>query len=307
MNFFKKWYTYQKERFPVVMYGTYIMAVVVGTFCYTNWIEIQNSYNTGMAYYVVSYWKLIPMFIVAFLQFLMVRVIDEFKDYEDDCKYRPYRPVPRGLVTLKELRVLFVTCVILQLIITLCLNQLGILWLALMWIFFAIMSKNFIMKSFLEKHILIEVFLDEFLMPFLMLYLASFIVPINLVSMIYLLILGYVVSWIVEIARKMRSNEEEEEGVKTYTAVLGIKKATLLLSALEIVLAMMCYLILGSKYQYGILAILVVLCGMNLLFAFKQTKKLSKGVMLSANLYIIIAYFSLIIPLWNRLSFYGIL
>ena len=38
----------------------------------------------------------ITMFVVAFLQFLMVRIIDEFKDYEEDKKYRPYRPVPRG-------------------------------------------------------------------------------------------------------------------------------------------------------------------------------------------------------------------
>ena len=45
------------------------------------------------------------MFIVTFLQFLMVRIVDEFKDYEEDCKYRPYRPVPRGLIKLKELKI----------------------------------------------------------------------------------------------------------------------------------------------------------------------------------------------------------
>lgn len=32
----------------------------------------------------------------------MVRIVDEFKDYEEDCEYRPYRPVPRGLITLKD-------------------------------------------------------------------------------------------------------------------------------------------------------------------------------------------------------------
>ena len=37
------------------------------------------------------------------LFFLQLRIADEFKDYEDDARYRPYRPVPRGLVSLREL------------------------------------------------------------------------------------------------------------------------------------------------------------------------------------------------------------
>ena len=36
MNFIKKWYTYQKERFPVLIYSTYILAIVVATFCYNS-------------------------------------------------------------------------------------------------------------------------------------------------------------------------------------------------------------------------------------------------------------------------------
>ena len=39
----------------------------------------------------------------ALLFFLQLRIADEFKDFEDDARYRPYRPVPRGLVTLREL------------------------------------------------------------------------------------------------------------------------------------------------------------------------------------------------------------
>ena len=43
--------------------------------------------------------------LVLFGFFFQLRVADEHKDNEDDTKYRPERPVPRGLVTLKELRV----------------------------------------------------------------------------------------------------------------------------------------------------------------------------------------------------------
>ena len=42
MNFFKKWYIYQKERFPLLIFGIYILAIVVGTFCVSNNVIINN-------------------------------------------------------------------------------------------------------------------------------------------------------------------------------------------------------------------------------------------------------------------------
>ena len=49
-------------------------------------------------------WRgLVVAFVTCFLFFLQLRIADEFKDFEEDTRYRPYRPVPRGLVTLREL------------------------------------------------------------------------------------------------------------------------------------------------------------------------------------------------------------
>src|SRR5437763_1244555 len=36
--------------------------------------------------------------------FFLLRVLDEHKDAADDLRHRPELPVPRGLVTLRELR-----------------------------------------------------------------------------------------------------------------------------------------------------------------------------------------------------------
>ena len=192
MNFFKKWYTYQKERFPIATYGLYIFSIVFGTFCFAteskNWI------------------MLIPMFVVALLQFLMVRIVDEFKDFEEDSKYRPYRPVPRGLVSLKELGILGGICAIIQIGLTAILNLKGLIYLSLVWIFFAIMSKSFFIKKLVDKHILLEVTLDEFLMPLLVLYLSTFVTTIS-VKLIPFLILSYLGSWIVEDVKKMKKTE----------------------------------------------------------------------------------------------------
>jgi len=282
MGFIKKWYTYQKERFPVATYGMYIFSIVFGTFCFA----VDKTYNPNWI-------MLLPMFAVAFLQFLMVRIVDEFKDYEEDAKYRPYRPVPRGLVTLKELGVLGGICALLQIGITAILNLKGLIYLACVWLFFAVMSKSFFIKKILDKYILLEVTLDELLMPVLVLYLSTFVTSIS-VKLIPFLILSYLGSWIVEIARKVRCKEDEEEGVKTYTAVFGIPVATMIVVILEALIMIMQSIILGIKYIIPVIALYVLINIPNILFIIKQNKKLAKTVGLLANIYLILTYISML-------------
>ena len=271
MNFFKKWYTYQKERFPVLVYGLYILCLTFATFFYnTKMLEIESSVGV-----------FIVMFVVAFLQFLMVRIIDEFKDYDEDKKYRPYRPVPRGLIKLQELRVLFVICVVIQLALTLIVNPFSFIFLLVLWIVFILMTKGFFIKKVLDKHILLEVAFDEIMLPVMILYLASFI-KIDMSILWRLLLLSYVVSWIIEIARKVRCKKDEEKGVKTYTAVFGIPKACVLLSGLELLLTI-CRLILPGVplmnwAQILLLIFFVGIIVVNVFFVRKKTRKFAKAV-----------------------------
>ena len=55
MNFIKKWYTYQKERFPILTYGLYVFSIVIGTFFVSNEIcenlyqkLMQNNYQDNL-------------------------------------------------------------------------------------------------------------------------------------------------------------------------------------------------------------------------------------------------------------------
>lgn len=271
MNFIKKWYTYQKERFPIATYGLYILCLSFAAFFYnTKMLEIES--NVGV---------FITMFVVAFLQFLMVRIIDEFKDYEEDKKYRPYRPVPRGLIKLKELRTLFVICILIQFVLTLIVNPFSLIFLLVLWIMFILMTKSFFMKKLVDKHILLEVALDEILLPTLMLYLSSFI-KLDITILWRLLLLSYVVSWIIEIARKVRCKKDEEKGVKTYTAVFGIPKATILLSVLELILTILRLFLPGEPLmnvaQIGLIILFIGTIIVNVLFTQKKTRKFAKAV-----------------------------
>ena len=45
---------------------------------------------------------------------MLLRIADEHKDFEEDSKYSSYRPVQRGLVTLRELRTIGIALILLQ-------------------------------------------------------------------------------------------------------------------------------------------------------------------------------------------------
>ena len=150
-NIFQRLYVYQKERFPVVTFALYIACIVIGVFFITDAYAakesgkfLKNSVET--IFYNRDYFKMIPMFIVGFLQFFMVRVIDEHKDFEEDSKFRNYRPVPRGLISLKVLKVLFVISFIAQfLITTLCGGSL--LLLVILWCAVLLLANDFFIKD----------------------------------------------------------------------------------------------------------------------------------------------------------------
>ena len=339
IGFFKKWYTYQKERFPVVVFLFYTLCIVIGTLILTSFClgygsmdfihniitdEQKKIFIDNPEFIIDSkiLIRMIIMLVCGFLQFLMVRIVDEFKDYEEDCKYRPYRPVPRGLISLTELKGLFAICFITQILLTYFFGG-DFFALALLWVIFFLMTKSFFIKKILDKHLILEVILDELMMPAMIIYLSSFLFEYDKVwnlllnqyvhdggyymrhindiefaskvqfMFIAFLLLSYFCSCIAEVARKIRSKDKEENGVKTYTAVFGIPKATLLLSVLEICAFACQYVILGEMRNIILFVALAIPLFSNIMFNIKPIYKASKMVELSGNLYIAFSYLSM--------------
>jgi hypothetical protein len=105
-SYLKRMYQYQKERFPVVLNG---IAVLTFTFSAISFSRICR----GAEGFVSLSTFLIGCF-ATFTLFLLVRIFDEFKDRIDDAQYRTYLPVPRGLVSLNELKVIGIGIGVLQ-------------------------------------------------------------------------------------------------------------------------------------------------------------------------------------------------
>ncbi len=86
---------YQRERFPLGALGLLALALAASATMFAA-LAGGTAAPDGAALAAAAGSVL--------LLFLQMRVLDEFKDFADDARYRPYRALPRGVVTFAELR-----------------------------------------------------------------------------------------------------------------------------------------------------------------------------------------------------------
>jgi 4-hydroxybenzoate polyprenyltransferase len=162
--------------------------------------------------------------------FALLRIADEFKDAEEDARWRPYRPVPRGLVTLRELRIAGAVCMGLQLAIALTAGVRLVPELLVVWAWFGLMSKEFFAREWLRAHPIAYIASHMVIVPLIDWYVSSFDWLLAGVpappALGWFLAVTFVNGLVVEIGRKIRAPHDEEPGVETYTAMWGRVRAT---------------------------------------------------------------------------------
>lgn len=215
-----RWWIYQKERFNLFQYVPMIAGF---SFCAVSYsMHIRGAENLNL---MACLWS----FIVTLGWFMLLRVADEHKDYEEDLKYRPYRPVQRGLVSLKELKYIGIGIGIIQFLIVLfwCPKQLILLGIVYYW--FYLMCIEFGNPKWLKAHPTIYLITHMVITPLIDGFGASFewiqsgetlIIP-----MLVFMISSFCDGTTVEVGRKIRIPEDEEFGVDSYTHLWGMNRA----------------------------------------------------------------------------------
>ena len=212
----KRWWIYQKERFPLLAHGLLIAAFSACGVAFSSLLRGAPAPE----------W---PMFLTAFgvclVMFLQLRIADEFKDAADDARWRPYRPVPRGLVKLRELRVIFILGAVIQTGLVLALDV-RLLWvLVIAWSYLALMSVEFFRRDWLKKRPVVYLVSHMGIMP-LVDFLATACEWLPRGSapptgLGWFLAASFFNGIVIEIGRKLRQPADEEEGVETYSRLWG--------------------------------------------------------------------------------------
>jgi 4-hydroxybenzoate polyprenyltransferase len=207
----------------VLAHGVLILAFSSSAVCFSALLGGERTFPGWQAFAAAS--------ITSFIFFLQLRIADEFKDIEEDTAFRPYRPVPRGLVSLRELGFVFGIGAALQLGIALWLHPplVGVLLIA--WIYLALMSREFFAREWLKARPITYLWTHMGIMPLVDLYAtATEWMPRDAAvpqGLIWFLIVSFFNGVVIEVGRKIRSAEDEEVGVSTYTKLWGRRGAPL--------------------------------------------------------------------------------
>ena len=223
-------WAYQAERFPLVKHGVLIAAFGASATCLSALLR-------GGAPSVLA---IVVAVLVLFGFFFQLRVADEHKDNEDDTKFRPERPVPRGLVTLAELRVVAIGVGVTQVALTVALDWRLLGPLLLVWAWMAVMTKEFFVPAWLKKRPIIYMVSHMAIMPLIDLYVtACDWLPAGValhenfgLTLGAFLLLSLVNGSVIEIARKSWAPSSEREGVETYSRLWGAQRAGIVVMAL---------------------------------------------------------------------------
>lgn len=219
----KRFWQYQKERFSFFQNG---LMITVFTFSAASYSIISR----GGRGFIPPLHFLVGA-LTSFLFFFMLRVFDEFKDADDDARFRPYRPVPRGLITLGELGWIGLIAVLLQIIFNLLTMPMMLLPALIVLLYMGFMRVEFFISGWLRKHPIAYMLSHMLIMPLIDFYTTGLDwinrrhTPSD--GLWFFLLVTFFNGMVIEIGRKIRSREAEETGVETYSSLWGARQAAL--------------------------------------------------------------------------------
>jgi len=213
-----RWWVYQRERFPFLAHGPLVLAFSSSAVCFSHLLRGQRN--------APAWSSLCVAFITCLLFFLGLRIADEFKDIEEDSLYRPYRPVPRGLVTLRELGWVGAGAALVQLALAMWLAPKLVVVLLIGWIYLGLMSEEFFVREWLKARPITYLWTHMFIMPIVDLYAtACDWIPAGRnwppSGLVWFLAASFCNGIVIELGRKIRAPADEETGVQTYSFLWG--------------------------------------------------------------------------------------
>jgi 4-hydroxybenzoate polyprenyltransferase len=161
----RRFWIYQQERFPILAHGLLILAFSLSAICFSSLLRGVEQFPA---------WPVIAVaFFSSFFSFFHLRLADEFKDFDEDARYRPYRAVPRGLVTLRELGLLWGLTGILQFTLALSLSAWLVPLLLVIFLYLGLMSREFFCRTWLKAHPFTYMWTHMLIMPLIDFYATA--------------------------------------------------------------------------------------------------------------------------------------
>lgn len=212
----KRWVIFIRERFNPIAYLPTIFVFLGAHFTLAS--------LTGLEVRLVSASTILLAFGVL-LFFFMLRLYDEVKDYKLDLQIHPQRPLPRGLVSVPEIKRWLVICAVVELA---CFGLLGVkpfVGMVIAVSFSVLMYKEFFISSYLRSRLTTYAMMHTAVSILLSLAISSAISSDFIWSLesaaYYFALSSWCLFTIFEFSRKTFSSQEEKINIASYSKVFG--------------------------------------------------------------------------------------
>ncbi len=238
--------TYLLERFPPVDYAAAASCFFLAAYLAAIALVGRRADATATVVGIVT----------VVLVFFHLRLMDEVKDAAHDARHYPDRPVPRGLVTLSEIRALAGVAVAAELLVNAALSPKALAAYVAVLAFTLLMYREFFLGQWLHERFLIYTLAHIPSLPLLAVYAYVLAVmgagPVEVApAFVLFLVESYAAGLSLEIARKIHAPADEPADVYTYSKDLGVARVGALLVAL-VATETACALGLGLALDFGV-------------------------------------------------------
>lgn len=205
------------ERFPLASYGTLTLALVL---CGQASAALASGENLG------SWWVVAGSAIAALLAFLQLRILDDLLDAPVDRSARPERPLPRGLVTERELLGLAVACALGGGAVATALGPAALacygVAVAQVWL----LDLRRQSRAPESPRLLASALAHSFIVPSVLALVWAATTPLDWSPQLGgALLVAWGVGLALEVGRKTVAPDEERVGIESYSAALGRPRA----------------------------------------------------------------------------------
>ena len=290
MTLAKNFLSYLNERFPPIAN----VLLILTYYSSNQFLAVALTTPGPVMHY--DRWSFLGMLMLVCF-FFHIRVFDEHKDYEEDCRYFPDRVLQRGLITLRHLKIAGGIAIATEVVICALRGPEALAAWAIAFGFTLLMLREFFAREFLKRHFVLYATSHMLIMPLLALLVFSFATgrwPWEAPPWFWVYaFVGFFVTFNWEVSRKIRAPEQEIDGVESYTKIFGTFGAAylvLIIRAIDTAMVAAVGLHLGvSRWFYVALVVLyaVALVGF-LQYRFRPTPRHAKMMEVYAGMYMIV-------------------
>jgi 4-hydroxybenzoate polyprenyltransferase len=212
------WRIFQRERFPLHTHLPLILALL---FAHIALAGLHAAWHLCLA-----------LFFVLLSFFFRMRLFDEIKDYATDCEKNPTRPLPRGVLSVRDLKKAILLLFCFELALTGIANPIALAILLPAQGYSFLMYKEFFIGKILRPHLTTYAVSHTVVMVLLSALCSAWLLlrfPFQLEMRNWIFAAGcFGVFNVFEFGRKTFAQTEEKPGVDSYSKIWGHAGAVLL-------------------------------------------------------------------------------